>query len=68
MSTLSIPLPDEMVNQIKSLIKQGAASNMSDFVRKALQQYLEEQAVQTILKADKEPNLKGDIDELAKKL
>lgn len=68
MSTLSIPLSDDTVNQIKSLVKQGVASNMTELVRKAVQQYLEEQAVQTILKADKEPNLSGDIDDLAKKI
>ncbi len=30
--------------------------------------YLEEQAVNAVLQAAKEPNLKGDLDELAKEL
>ena len=41
---------------------------MSEAVRKALQAYLEEQAVNTVLKAQAEPDLEGGLDDLAKKL
>lgn len=46
----------------------GIASNKADAIRKALQKYLEDQAVETVLRASKEPRLKGDIDELASQL
>lgn len=68
MSTLSIPFPDDMVNGIKVLVKQGVAPTISGVVRKAVQQYLDEQAVKTVLNANKEPSLKGNLDDLAKKL
>lgn len=68
MSTLSVPLPEDMIRHIKSLVKQGIAPNMSELVRKALQHYLEDQAVQAVQKADKEPSLHGDLDDLAGKI
>mgnify|MGYP001560207241 CR=1 FL=1 len=68
MSNISVPLPGDMLKAIKTLIKQGVAANMSEFVRHAIKTYLEEQAVQAVLRASKEPNLKGDLDKLAKKL
>jgi Arc/MetJ-type ribon-helix-helix transcriptional regulator len=67
MSTLSIPLPNEMAKAIDDLVKKGVASNKADLVRRALKQYIEDQVVQGILKAAGEPRLKGDLDELAKK-
>lgn len=49
------------------LIKEGNASNKADLVRKAIDRYIEEQAIEDILKAAKEPRLEGDLDELAKR-
>jgi len=68
MSTLSIPLSDSMTKAIEDLIKRGIASNKADAVRQAIQMYLEDQAVQAVLKASQEPSLSGDLDELEKKL
>ena len=68
MSTLSVPLSKEMLEGINALVKQGIASNKAEAVRQAIKMYLEEQAVQAVLKAEKEPSLKGDLDDLAKKL
>lgn len=68
MSTISVPLSDDMLNGIKNLIERGIASNMSDAIRQAIQRYLEEQAVSAVLKAAGEPSLKGDLNKLAKKL
>lgn len=67
MSTLSVPLSPEMLNGIEQLIQDGIAANKADAVRKALNKYLEDQAVERVLKAMKEPRLSGDLDELAKK-
>ena len=68
MSTLSIPLPNDMIKAIDQLIKNGVASNKADLVHRALKDYIRGQAIQVALKADKEPTLHGDIDELMKKL
>lgn len=67
MSTLSVPLSGDMLKQIESLIDQGVASNKADLVRKAINKYIEDQVVEAILRASKEPSLEGDLDELAKK-
>ena len=68
MSTLSVPLSDDVIKSIENLVNRGIASNKADAVRQALQMYLEEQAVQAVLKASHEPSLRGDLDELSKKI
>lgn len=68
MSTLSVPLSADMLKAIEQLVKNGVAANKADLVRKAIDKYLEHQAVQAVLDAEKEPTLEGDLDELAKKL
>ena len=68
MSTLSVPLSGDMLKQIESLIDQGVASNKADLVRKAIDKYIEDQAVEAVLRAEKEPSLEGDIDDLIKKI
>lgn len=67
MSTLSVPLSGDTLKQIEALIQQGVASNKADLVRKAIDKYIEDQVVESILRASKEPRLSGDLDELAKK-
>lgn len=67
MSTLSIPVDGETLKRIEMLIKEGNASNKADLVRKAIDRYIEEKAVEDILRAAKEPRLEGDLDELAKR-
>jgi len=68
MTTVSVPLPDEILHHIEELIALGIASNKADLIRRAVQKYLEDQAVEAILKARKEPSLSGDLDELASRL
>lgn len=68
MATLSIPIPDDMVKRIEDLVKDGIAPNKAELVRQAVKSYLEEQAVNAVLKALKEPDLEGDLDELAGKI
>lgn len=67
MTTVSVPLSDDMLRHIQELIDRGIAANKADAIRKAVKKYLEDQAVETILQARKEPTLEGDLDELAKK-
>lgn len=68
MTTLSIPVDDDMARQIKALVMQGAAKNITDVGRTAIKKYLEDLAVQQVLKAQQEPSLSGDLDDLASKL
>lgn len=68
MSTLSVPLSEEMQKGIDSLVKRGVAANKAEAVRQAIKMYLEAQAVEDVLKALNEPDLEGNLDELAKKL
>jgi Arc/MetJ-type ribon-helix-helix transcriptional regulator len=49
------------------MVKSGNAANKADVVRKALKRMSDEEAVEAILRAQKEPNLKGDLDVLARK-
>lgn len=68
MSTVSVPLTDDMVKGIKVLVKQGIAPTVSEAIRQAVRSYLEKQAVEAVLRAAEEPSLRGDLDNLAKKM
>ena len=67
MSTISVPLPANLEEFINRMVKSGEAANKADVVRKALRRMSDEEAVAAILRAQKEPNLKGDLDVLARK-
>jgi Arc/MetJ-type ribon-helix-helix transcriptional regulator len=68
MTTISVPLPADLLLALEHLVEQGVASNKADAIRKALRKYLEDRAVQDVLDAHNEPTLYGDLDELAKKI
>jgi Arc/MetJ-type ribon-helix-helix transcriptional regulator len=68
MTTVSVPLPDDLLQGIKQLVQLGNASNNADAIRKAIKKYLDDQAVEMVLIAQKEPSLSGDLDELAAQL
>lgn len=69
MSTISVPIPASLETFIKEMIEKGYATNKADLVRKALIKLREDEAVDSVLRAEKEGaegiNLKGDLDELA---
>ena len=65
MSTVSVPLPDFMIQGIEDLVQKGVVPNKSEGIRQAVKLYLEEQAVRAVLDAQNEPTLKGDLDDLA---
>ena len=67
MSTISVPLPANLEAFIDRMVKSGEAANKADVVRKALKRMSDEEAVEAILRAEREPNLKGDLDVLARK-
>ena len=68
MTTISVPLSAELLKALEWLIKEGIAPNKAEAIRKALEKYVEDQAVNAVLRAQKEPRLKGDLDDLARKL
>jgi Arc/MetJ-type ribon-helix-helix transcriptional regulator len=67
MTTISVPINDDLLQAIQHLIDQGIAANKADAVRKALKKYIEDKEVEEILQASKEPSLEGGLDELLKK-
>jgi len=68
MSTLSVPLPPHLDEFVSDQVKEGLASNKAEVVRKALKLLQEEAAVMAVLKAEQEPNLRGNLKKLAKKI
>ncbi len=67
MSTISVPIPAHMEESLNNLIKNGRGSNKAELIRRAITNMVEDEAVQTVLNAMKEPTLSGDLKELAKK-
>lgn len=68
MSTLSVPLTPKLEEFILDQVKMGRAANKADVVRRALTALSEEEAVQEVLNAMREPVLRGDLRELMKKI
>ncbi len=68
MTTLSVPISPEQEEFINQYIKEGKADNKAQVVRRALKQFAEDEAVEAVLRAQKEPNLKGDLRALMRKL
>ena len=67
MTTLSVPLPAHLEKMVNDLAKKRG-SNKAEVVRYALNLLAEEEAVQAVLKAEREPTLSGDLKKLAKKI
>ena len=71
MTTLSVPLPEHLEKVVKDLAK-SRGSNKAEVVRYALSRLAEEEAVQAVLRAEREladgKALRGDLRELAKKI
>ncbi|MDP3962574.1 MAG: hypothetical protein Q8Q03_01790 [bacterium] len=68
MPTISVPIPPSMAEFIENQIKMGKASNKAEVIRKAIAMFRENEAIEEVLRAQKEPSLKGDLRELAKKI
>ncbi|MFH0769828.1 MAG: ribbon-helix-helix domain-containing protein [Candidatus Peregrinibacteria bacterium] len=68
MTTVSVPLPSDLLDALEKLIARGSASNKADVIRRALRCYLEQQAVEDVLRASEEPRLRGKLRNLARKL
>lgn len=67
MTTLSVPLPAHLEKVVKDMAK-ARGSNKAEVVRYALKRLAEEEAVQAVLNAEREPTLSGDLKTLAQKI
>ncbi len=68
MTTISVPLSAHLLKILDQLVFEGVAVSKADAMRKALKKFSEDQAVERVLRAEKEPRLEGDLDELAAQL
>lgn len=67
MSTISVPLTAELMNQLDTLVKNSGASRAA-IMRKALEKLAEDEAINAILVARKEPTLHGNLRDLLKSI
>ena len=68
MSLLSVPLTPKLEKMIDKMVEDGVAPNKAELARKAIEKLAEQQAIQDVLDAEREPTLRGNLDELMKKL
>lgn len=68
MATISVPLSAELQHRLDSLVSDGVGANRADVMRRALEHFAEEEAIQAVLRAEREVGegkiLRGDIREL----
>lgn len=67
MTTLSIPISGDLEKFIEDMVRDGKGANKADVVRRAIREYQENEIVERILKAEREPSLSGDLKDLMKK-
>ena len=71
MTTLSVPVSGELEKFIKRMVSEGKGANKADVIRRALRQYAENEAVESILRAEREfaqgKTLRGNLRQLVKK-
>jgi putative addiction module CopG family antidote len=68
MATISVPLSPQLESTLDSLVKSGVARTKSEVMRKALELLAEQEAVNAVLQAEREPTLRGDLKLLMKKI
>ncbi|MEI6296636.1 MAG: hypothetical protein WCO84_03250 [bacterium] len=68
MTTISVPLPQDLIAYIESVIDMNEAETKAEVVRKALRKMREDDLVDNLLKAEQEykngKTLKGDLRKL----
>ncbi len=67
MSILSVPLTPKLEDMINKLVNDGVAPNKAELARLAIEKLAEQKAIEDVLMAQKQPSLKGNLRELAKK-
>lgn len=70
MTTISIPISNELNKFIDDQVRLGNASSKAELIRRAIIKFKEDEFINSILKAKQEIKdgkvLKGDLDKLAK--
>ncbi len=68
MSTLSVPLTPEIEAMVTKLVKNGFAANKAEAARKAIIKVAEDEAIEMVLKSEREAKegklLRGDLKKL----
>jgi len=64
MATISVPLSPELQHRLDTLVAEGIGNNRADVMRRALERFAEEEAINAVLKAEHEVKsgkvLRGD--------
>lgn len=72
MPTISVPLPAALNNYVTKAVRRGEASTKAALIRRALQRYAEDEAVQAVLRAHQEVRegkvVYGDLHKILKKM
>ena len=68
MTTISVPLTAELLHALESYLRQHRGRKKAEVMREALNKYLEDQAVEAVLQASREPTLHGNLKDLLKKI
>ena len=68
MSTISVPLSSRLEDQLDALVTNGSGSNRADVMRRALEKFAEDEAINAVLQAQREPTIRGDLREILKKI
>ncbi|MBL7045782.1 MAG: hypothetical protein ISR99_02020 [Parcubacteria group bacterium] len=66
MSTISVPLNKEGEARLDNLVASGVAPNRAAVMRKALDKLAEDEAIEAVFRAEREPTIRGDIRKLLK--
>lgn len=70
MTTISVPIPAHMEESLNNLVKSGYGSNKADIIRRFLAKAIEYEAVETVLRVQREieegKGLTGGLRELMK--
>lgn len=71
MATLSVPLPTHVEEAIGQLVKRGYGSTKAAIARRAITQFLEDEAVLAVIQAEEEIKsgkiVRGDLRQILKK-
>ena len=68
MTTLSVPIPANLEKFINRQIKEGRGANKADVVRRAIIRLSEEEAINAVLNAEREPTLRGNLKKLMEEI
>ncbi len=66
MPIIFVPLSSEQWHQLNVLVSASVGKSRSDVMRRALDKYSEQEAIDSVLRAQQEPTLNGNLDEILK--